>query len=43
MTRVIEEIHYLDVKGLQCPMPIVKTSKAMKELLSARPAEGMGS
>ena len=34
MTRVIEEIHHLDVKGLQCPMPIVKTAKAMKELSS---------
>ena len=34
MTRVIEEIHYLDVKGLQCPMPIVKTAKAMKDLVS---------
>ena len=34
MTRVIEEIHHLDVKGLQCPMPIVKTAKAMKELVS---------
>ena len=34
MTRVIEEVHHLDVKGLQCPMPIVKTAKAMKELVS---------
>jgi tRNA 2-thiouridine synthesizing protein A len=34
MTRVIEEVHQLDVKGLQCPMPIVKTAKAMKELIS---------
>jgi len=34
MTRLIEEVHQLDVKGLQCPMPIVKTAKAMKELAS---------
>jgi len=32
MTRTVAEIHQLDVKGLQCPMPIVKTAKAMKEL-----------
>jgi len=34
MTRVIDEIQQLDVKGLQCPMPIVKTAKAMRELAS---------
>jgi TusA-related sulfurtransferase len=34
MTRVATEIHQLDVKGLQCPMPIVKIAKAMKELVS---------
>lgn len=34
MTGLVEEIHKLDVKGLQCPMPIVKTAKAMKELES---------
>jgi len=34
MTRLIEEVHQLDVKGLQCPMPIVKTAKAMRELAS---------
>lgn len=34
MTSLIEEIHQLDAKGLQCPMPIVKTAKAMKELAS---------
>jgi len=34
MTRVLEAVHQLDVKGLQCPMPIVKTAKAMKELAS---------
>lgn len=32
MTHVVEEIRQLDLKGLQCPMPIVKTAKAMKEL-----------
>lgn len=32
MTPVIGEIRELDLKGLQCPMPIVKTAKAMKEL-----------
>jgi tRNA 2-thiouridine synthesizing protein A len=26
--------HTLDLKGLSCPMPIVKTAKAMKELSS---------
>lgn len=34
MTRLIEAVHQLDVKGLQCPMPIVKTAKAMKMLVS---------
>lgn len=34
MTPAATEIHPLDVKGLQCPMPIVKTAKAMKELVS---------
>jgi tRNA 2-thiouridine synthesizing protein A len=34
MTRGIQEITLLDVKGLQCPMPIVKTAKAMRELAS---------
>ncbi|MDP2776085.1 MAG: sulfurtransferase TusA family protein [Anaerolineales bacterium] len=29
---VIKEDHVLDCTGLLCPMPIVKTSKAMKEL-----------
>ena len=34
MTMLAEAVHELDVKGLQCPMPIVKTAKAMKELVS---------
>jgi tRNA 2-thiouridine synthesizing protein A len=34
MTRVATEIHQLDVRGLQCPMPIVKLAKAMKALVS---------
>ena len=34
MNPVATRIHLLDVKGLQCPMPIVKTAKAMKELVS---------
>ena len=34
MTTVVTQIHPLDVRGLQCPMPIVKTAKAMKELVS---------
>lgn len=34
MTSVMEQIHQLDVTGLKCPMPIVKTAKAMKELVS---------
>jgi tRNA 2-thiouridine synthesizing protein A len=31
---VIKEDQVLDCTGLLCPMPIVKTSKAMKELQS---------
>ncbi len=31
MTEIRED-HVLDVRGLLCPMPIVKTAKAMKEL-----------
>jgi tRNA 2-thiouridine synthesizing protein A len=31
---VIKEDQILDCSGLLCPMPIVKTSKAMKELQS---------
>jgi tRNA 2-thiouridine synthesizing protein A len=34
MTTLANAVHELDVKGLQCPMPIVKTAKAMKELVS---------
>ncbi len=35
MSPVLEQTHHqLDVKGLQCPMPIVKTAKAMRDLLS---------
>ncbi len=34
MASIVEELHQLDVKGLQCPMPIVKTAKAMKALAS---------
>ena len=30
--EVIKEDQLLDCSGLLCPMPIVKTSKAMKEL-----------
>ncbi|MBO2945894.1 sulfurtransferase TusA family protein [Paenibacillus sp. F411] len=31
--------HHLDVKGMACPMPIVKTKKAMKELQSGQVLE----
>jgi tRNA 2-thiouridine synthesizing protein A len=34
MTTLTEAVRQLDVKGLQCPMPIVKTAKAMRELAS---------
>lgn len=30
--KVIKEDQILDCSGMLCPMPIVKTSKAMKEL-----------
>ena len=32
MVEVIKEDQLLDCSGMLCPMPIVKTSKAMKEL-----------
>lgn len=32
IVEVIKEDQLLDCSGLLCPMPIVKTSKAMKEL-----------
>jgi TusA-related sulfurtransferase len=31
MTEIRED-HVLDARGLLCPMPVVKTAKAMKEL-----------
>jgi tRNA 2-thiouridine synthesizing protein A len=31
----------LDLKGLSCPMPIVKTSKAMKDLRSGEVLEAL--
>ncbi len=34
--EVIKEDQLLDCSGLLCPMPIVKTSKAMKELRSGQ-------
>ena len=34
--EVIKEDVLLDCSGLLCPMPIVKTSKAMKELQSGQ-------
>ena len=34
--EVIKEDQLLDCSGLLCPMPIVKTSKAMKELQSSQ-------
>lgn len=32
MSEVIKEDQLLDCSGMLCPMPIVKTSKTMKEL-----------
>lgn len=34
--EVIKEDQVLDCSGMLCPMPIVKTSKAMKELASGQ-------
>jgi len=34
--EVIKEDQVLDCSGMLCPMPIVKTSKAMKELESGQ-------
>ena len=36
MTDVIKEDQVLDCSGMLCPMPVVKTSKAMKELQSGQ-------
>ncbi|MFN8382484.1 MAG: sulfurtransferase TusA family protein [Anaerolineales bacterium] len=36
MTDIIKEDQFLDCSGLLCPMPIVKTSKAIKELESGQ-------
>ena len=36
MTEVIKEDQTLDCSGLLCPMPVVKASKAMKELQSGQ-------
>lgn len=33
---IIKEDHVLDASGLLCPMPIVKTTKAVKELQSGQ-------
>jgi len=35
-TTVIKEDQVLDASGLLCPMPIVKTTKAIKELQSGQ-------
>ena len=32
----------LDLKGLACPMPIIKISKAIKELGAGDPDDGVG-
>jgi len=32
MTDAIKEVKTLDLKGLPCPMPIVKVSKGIKEI-----------
>jgi len=36
MTDVIKEDQVLDCSGMLCPVPVVKTSKAMKELQSGQ-------
>jgi len=36
MTDVIKEDQVLDCSGMLCPLPVVKTSKAMKELQSGQ-------
>jgi len=36
MTDVIKEDQVLDCSGMLCPMPVVKTSKAIKELQSGQ-------
>jgi len=36
MNDVIKEDQVLDCTGMLCPMPVVKTSKAMKELQSGQ-------
>ncbi len=36
MTEVIKEDQVLDCSGMLCPMPVVKTAKAMKELTSGQ-------
>jgi len=36
MTDVIKEDLVLDCSGMLCPLPVVKTSKAMKELQSGQ-------
>ncbi len=35
----MQAVQVLDAKGLACPMPIVKTKKAMKELASGEVLE----
>jgi tRNA 2-thiouridine synthesizing protein A len=36
MTDVIKEDRVLDCSGMLCPLPVVKASKAMKELQSGQ-------
>lgn len=36
---MIEANHHLDAKGLACPMPIVKTKKAINEMESGQVLE----
>ncbi len=36
MSDVIKEDQMLDCSGMLCPVPVVKTSKAMKELQSGQ-------
>ena len=36
MTDIIKEDPVLDCSGMLCPMPVVKTSKAMKDLQSGQ-------
>lgn len=35
----VREVHTLDLKGLPCPMPIIRTAKAIKEVAAGERLE----